>query len=91
LRDDHKHAARLAEFIGKKDGLSIHQQVETNIVIFRVDPAFCLVKDFLQQLDAAGVMAVPFGPSLVRMVTHLDISPEDIERTGEVLARIKPC
>ena len=90
LRDDHKHARRLAEFIGKKDGLNLHQPVETNIVIFKVDSAWCTVAEFLQSLSQAGVLAVPFGPSLVRMVTHLDVSSEEIERAGEALAGLKP-
>jgi threonine aldolase len=90
LRDDHRHAKRLAGFIEKKDGLQIHQAVETNIVIFRVDPDWCTVPEFLNSFADAGVLAVPFGPSLVRMVTHLDVSAEDIERAGEALAGLDP-
>jgi threonine aldolase len=90
LRDDHRHAKRLAEFIEAKPGLSLHQRVETNIVIFRVEDGWGTVPDFLQRLADAGVLAVPFGPSLVRMVTHLDVSTGDIERAGEVLAGLEP-
>jgi threonine aldolase len=90
LREDHTHAKRLAGFIEKKDGLKIHQPVETNIVIFGVDPDWCTVPEFLKSLADAGVLAVPFGPSLVRMVTHLDVSTEDIERAGEALAGLDP-
>ena len=88
LREDHQNAARLAAFIERTDGLTIHQPVETNIVIFRVDPAAFTVGEFLRRLSAAGVLAVPFGPGLVRMVTHLDVSADDIERTGDALAGI---
>jgi len=90
LRDDHKHAKRLAEFIEKKDGLDLFQPVDTNIVIYKVDPEWCTVGDFLRHLSDAGVWAVPFGPSLVRMVTHLDVSAEEIERAGEALAGLDP-
>lgn len=86
LREDHQNARRLASFIENTEGLSIHQPVDTNIVIFRVDPAAFTVGDFLRGLSAAGVLAVPFGPGLVRMVTHLDVSADDIERAGEALA-----
>ncbi len=86
LRDDHQNARRLASFVENTEGIAIHEPVETNIVIFRVDPAVFTVADFLRRLAAAGVLAVPFGPELVRMVTHLDVSADDIERTGEALA-----
>ena len=55
-----------------------------------VDHQAYSVDGFLQQLRAAGVLAVPFGPSLVRMVTHLDVSADDIEAVGDVLAALKP-
>jgi threonine aldolase len=86
LREDHENARRLAEQIEEADGLAIHQPVETNIVIFRVDPGAFAVGEFLQKMGDAGVLAVPFGPGLVRMVTHLDVSAADIERVGEVLS-----
>jgi threonine aldolase len=88
LREDHENARRLASFIESTEGLSIHQSVETNIVIFKVDAAAYAVDQFLHKLAAAGVLAVPFGPGLVRMVTHLDVTADDIERVGQVLAGI---
>lgn len=89
LREDHENARRLAGFIGATDGLELKHPVETNIVVYSVDPKAFSVEEFLHQLLDAGVLAVPFGPSLVRMVTHLDVSAEDIERVGEVLAGLK--
>lgn len=90
LRDDHANARRLGEYIEATDGLTIHHPVETNIVVFRVDPAAFGRDAFLQQLRDGGVLAVPFGPSLVRMVTHLDVSADEIERVGEVLSGLRP-
>jgi len=90
LREDHANAKRLAEIIEKTGGLEIQQPVETNIVIFRVDERAYSVDAFLKLLREAGVLAVPFGPSLVRMVTHLDVNADDIERVDEVFAGLKP-
>jgi len=90
LREDHANARSLSKSIEAADGLTIHQPVETNIVIFRVDPAAYTVDAFLQQLRDAGVLAVPFGHSLVRMVTHLDVSADDIDIVGDVLSGLKP-
>lgn len=91
LREDHDKARRLASFIESTDGIAIHQPVETNIVIFSVDPDVYTVDGFLGRLADAGVLAVPFGPGKVRMVTHLDVSAEDIEQVGEVLANLGPA
>jgi threonine aldolase len=89
LSDDHKNAKRLAAMIESTEGLSLPAPVETNIVIFRVDPEAYFVDEFLRILADRGVLAVPFGTSLVRMVTHIDISSEDIDLVGEVLAGLE--
>jgi threonine aldolase len=86
LRDDHAKARRLASFIEQTEGLTIREPVDTNIVIFDVDPDAYSVDEFLGKLGDAGVLAVPFGPRRVRMVAHLDVSAEQIERVGQVLA-----
>lgn len=89
LREDHENARRLAEYIEATEGLETLHTVETNIVVYHVDPKAFSVEEFLRQLGDSGVLAVPFGLSRVRMVTHLDVSAEDIERVGEVLSRLK--
>jgi threonine aldolase len=92
LADDHENARRLAEGIAAIPGLhpgvdgDDAQPVETNIVYFTVDGA--AVGE--ATLDAAvlsnrlrerGVLANPLGRNLdqMRMVTHLDLSRDDIE------------
>jgi len=85
LERDHVNARRLAGFVEEMDGVELTHPVETNIVIFRLDPAAYDVDRFLKGLQANGVEAVPFGPGLVRMVTHLDVSDEDIDVVGEIL------
>jgi len=90
LADDHRNAWRLAEFIENTPWLSLTHPVETNIVVFAVDPTAYTVDGLLGSLRDAGVLAVPFGDGLVRMVTHLDVSSEQIEQTGEVLAGLSP-
>jgi threonine aldolase len=35
------------------------------------------------------VLAVNFGANRIRMVTHLDVTADDIERAGEALAALK--
>jgi len=85
LSEDHENAKRLAGFIDQTEGLELTHPIDTNIIVFRVDPAAYTVPEFLQQLELCGVRAVPFGAGLARMVTHLDVSADDVEYVGSVL------
>jgi threonine aldolase len=88
LREDHAHARRLASFVEQARGLSLAFPVETNIVVVRVDESVFTVEALLAELKEKGVLAVPFGAGRLRMVTHLDVSADDIERAGEALRAI---
>ena len=85
LRDDHRHAKRLASFVEQVPGLSLMFPVETNILVIRVDEKTRPADALLAALRERGVLAVPFGAGRIRMVTHLDVTADDIERAGEVL------
>lgn len=91
LADDHDNARRLGEIIDEIDGLELVYPVETNIVIFDVDDRFDTVDGFLARLRTHGVLAVPFGPTWVRMVTHLDVDAGDIDRVADVLREMGPA
>jgi len=89
LRDDHRNARRLASFIEQVPGLSLAFPVETNIVVVHVDERAWTVDALLDALRERGVLAVAFGAGRMRMVTHLDVSADDVEQTGEVLASLR--
>jgi threonine aldolase len=57
--------------------------------VVAVDPARWTTDALLGALRESGVMAVPFGAGRIRMVTHLDVSADDIERAGKVLASLR--
>jgi threonine aldolase len=85
MRDDHANATRLASSIEQVPGLSLAFPVETNIVVVAVDPKHWTPEALLGALRERGVLAVPFGAGRIRMVTHLDVSRDDIERAGDTL------
>ena len=60
-------------------------KVQTNIVIFSVKPSGLSSADFLAQIAARGVLAVPVDADRVRMVTHLDVNRADIEKAAEIV------
>jgi threonine aldolase len=77
IPEDHENAKRLAEGLAEIPGLGLPYGVETNIVIFRVpgDAA-----DWIGKFRERGVLCGPaLAPNEVRMVTHLDVSREDID------------
>jgi threonine aldolase len=89
LADDHNHAKILATELEKIKGFQVNpQHVETNIVIFDVAESGLSVAEVLGKLKSKGILMVPFGHTLARAVTHLDISREDIETTIRVIHQL---
>lgn len=89
LGEDHANALRLAKGLAQMPGISINlDRVQTNIVVFQVNgdvPASALVESLAKE----GIRCATFGPGIIRMVTHIDISAEDIdfvlEKAGDIL------
>jgi threonine aldolase len=89
LAEDHENAKILARGLAEIDGISIDiESVQTNIVIINVSGTGKTEQEFLALLKQEGVLAVDFGPELVRFVTHKDVTREDIQQTIERVARI---
>ncbi|MCT2536176.1 low-specificity L-threonine aldolase [Aquibacillus koreensis] len=86
LSDDHELAKKLADGINNIPNLKVENDVETNIILVNVEGTGLTVEQFLEQLKQIGVLAVPYGPTTIRFVTHLNISKKDID---EVLERLQ--
>lgn len=87
LAEDHQHARLIAAALEKKDFVASILPVETNLIIFEVGAAWC-AKSITTDLKEAGILAVPISANQIRFVTHLDISPEMVERTIQVIERL---
>lgn len=80
LAEDHANARKLAEALARLPGVILNpKEVDTNIVIFEVDPARMTPVDVVIQMGKRGVMMFPFGPTKVRCVANLEVSSDDIE------------
>jgi threonine aldolase len=79
LAEDHEHAALLAQACGADPALT-----ETNIVVVDVPDAPAMVTAAREQ----GVLVGAVGPTKVRMLTHLDVTRDDVERAAKVLGQI---
>ena len=88
LAEDHARARRLAEAL-LDAGLPIDlEQVETNFVQIDVGPLELTKEEALARIHAAGVgVSGTIHPTVLRAVTHLDVSDEDIERAIELIPR----
>ena len=88
LHDDHTNARRLAEGLVQIKGISIDvDKVVTNIVIFDIAAAGKTATEITEALAANGILAIGFGTQ-IRMVTHLDVSADNIETTIESLKTV---
>lgn len=86
LADDHATAQIIATAIRETEGLTLEPaEVDTNIVIFRVDPALGTAADFVNRLGERGVAMLPFSNVHVRAVTHLHITPDSARQAGQVI------
>jgi len=81
LHEDHENAKLLANGLANLTGVSIDPEtVMTNIVIFSITSESISAKEVCEKLFEKNIIASPFGKS-VRMVTHCDVSADDIATT----------
>lgn len=79
LSQDHDNAKRLAGGLAEIHGIAIDtDRVVTNIVIFDITHTGNTSSQIVNKLEADGVRAIGFGQS-IRMVTHCDVSANDVE------------
>jgi threonine aldolase len=84
LAEDHAHAKLLASALADCNWVGEIFPVETNIVIFEVASPRT-VAETVAALSAQNIRVSAMSPTHIRMVTHLDVTPEMIQRTVEVL------
>jgi len=89
LAEDHQHARILADAVRSSPGLKLDPEtVDTNIILFEVDPELGTAAAFSARLRDEGVYMNATGPQRLRAVTHLDVSREMVEHAAKVLQEI---
>ena len=79
LAEDHANARKLADALARCPGVKVESPVETNIVIADVSGSKLTAAAFSEAMKQTGVLFNPISPTKIRMVTHLDVSPDQIE------------
>lgn len=88
LHKDHANAKRLGDGLTNIPGVAIDtEKIVTNIVIFDISETGKTSAEIVNALKEEGILAIGFG-TLIRMVTHLDVSGEDIAATVAALNKI---
>lgn len=84
LHIDHLHAKEIAAALLKKNFTGKMDPVETNIVIFEVTDSHTTLS-MTEAFKQNGILVIPISSNQVRMVLHLDILPEMVEKTIQVI------
>lgn len=86
LVEDHVNAKQLATEIGKLPGFSSSpEQTPTNLCLIGTEkPA----AEWATRLTEAGIWCFPVAANRIRLVTHADVSADDVEYAIEVFTRL---
>lgn len=87
LVEDHENACWLGEALAREGFRVRESENGTNMVYFYL-PEGTDPERFRTEARAAGVNVGLAGPGLVRVVTHINVNHEDLERAVPVLARV---
>lgn len=87
LEEDHAHARMIAEALSKKGFVDEILPVETNIIIFRLK-ADMTAQNFVSKMKEYGILTHAISAHQVRLVTHLDITPEMTEKTIDIIQKL---
>jgi threonine aldolase len=86
LADDHANAKLLAGRLADEEGISINpDDVETNILFFRVEGTGLTSKDFTDRLLERGVRMGWYTDGRVRAVTHLGVSRQETVKAADTI------
>jgi threonine aldolase len=89
LKEDHQNAKRLAVGLKEFKGVSVDpKHVETNIIIFDVADTGMTGSQVAEAMKKEGVLIHPFGKTQIRLVTHLDVDAEDIEKALKTFEKV---
>ncbi|MBA4197660.1 MAG: threonine aldolase [Chitinophaga sp.] len=87
LAIDHQHTQAIANALLTKDFVGEMLPVETNIVICEIKGRFS-AKEFSEKMKEKGILFFAISPTQIRMVLHLDITKEMVEKTIQAIKEL---
>uniref|UniRef100_A0A832G6K0 Low specificity L-threonine aldolase n=1 Tax=Ignavibacterium album TaxID=591197 RepID=A0A832G6K0_9BACT len=87
LKEDHQKAKYLAQRIAVNPNLEINpDSVQTNIILFK--PLKLTVEEGIKRCREEGLLLSVGKVDLIRAVTHLDVSMDDIRRAADIIDKV---
>jgi len=80
LAEDHARAQRIAAAFGTR--------AETNIVLFDLSETDWDAPSLTAAAEEQDVLIVPMLPKVARLITHLDVTDDDVDRAIDVLKKL---
>jgi len=90
LAEDHANARKLAVLLAEA-GLVLDpppEEVETNILFAEIPAELMNAALFVDRLWEEGVVVNPPRDRRIRLITHLDVSSQDVEEAGAAVRRV---
>jgi len=85
--NDHLHAQQLYRALKQKDFVGNFLPVETNILIFEVIGRFTPAL-LVARLKDEDILAIAISKTQVRLVLHLDVTPQMVKKTLDIIATL---
>lgn len=87
LKEDHENARKLASTLEKQQWVNQVMDVDTNIVVAQVNNTRTAA-EIVEACAKKDVHIMPFGADTIRLVTHLDNTPQQISYAQEIIQHI---
>lgn len=89
LKEDHAHAQEIAGALNGQPFIEALLPVETNIIIATIRQPFTPAQ-IAGALREHQILVIPFSPTQIRMVLHLDVTPAMVAETVRVIKALRP-
>lgn len=87
LKDDHANAKMISQALEGKSFVKEVFPVETNIIIFETKDISA--SQLVEKLKQQNILWYAIAPQRVRLVLHLDITPQMVEKTIDVINKMQ--
>ena len=87
LTEDHAHTKQIADSVAAKKFVKQLLPVETNIIIFELDDSIT-APSLVAKLKEHDILGYAISPNRVRLVVHLDITGEMVQRTIQTFGQL---
>lgn len=89
LSEDHENAKLLGELL-VEGGIKVEEVPNmTNMIFFPMEEGYPSDDFFVAECKERGLLLNALSPRRIRLVTHLDVNKEDVERAAKIILEVK--